>query len=145
MLPVFIVNSIVIAVVVIIHYEFLYRLTLHLQRIRIRHRFLILLGVFGAMIAHTIEVWVFALAYYFMHHAQGWGHLSGGFDGSVLDCVYFSFSTYTTLGYGDIDAIGDLRHLTGLEALTGLVMITWSASFLFIEMQRYWKPNDLKG
>jgi hypothetical protein len=57
--------------------------------------------------------------------------------------VCFSFSTYTTLSYGDIDAVGDLRHLTGLEALTGLVMITWSASFLFLEMQRYWKPKDL--
>jgi hypothetical protein len=31
-----------------------------------------------------------------------------------------------------------LRHLTGIEALTGLVLITWSASFLFLEMQRYW-------
>jgi hypothetical protein len=30
--------------------------------------------------------------------------------------------------------------MTGLEALTGLVMITWSASFTFLEMQRDWPP-----
>ena len=30
--------------------------------------------------------------------------------------------------------MGDVRFLAGLEALTGLVLITWSASFLFIEM-----------
>ncbi|EEB77646.1 hypothetical protein GPB2148_582 [marine gamma proteobacterium HTCC2148] len=55
-----------------------------------------------------------------------------------MDCVYFSFTTYTTLGMGDIEPIGDLRYLTGLESLTGLVLITWSASFLYLEMTRYW-------
>lgn len=73
-----------------------------------------------------------------MHHAVGWGYLSKNFDGSLLDCAYFSFTTFTTLGYGDIEAYGVLRFLTGIEALTGLVLITWSASFLFVEMQRYW-------
>ena len=46
--------------------------------------------------------------------------------------------TSTTLGYGDIEPFGILRFLTGIEALAGLVLITWSASFLFVEMQRYW-------
>ena len=32
----------------------------------------------------------------------------------------------------------DLRFLSGLEALAGLVLITWTASFLYYEMQRYW-------
>ena len=54
------------------------------------------------------------------------------------DTLYFAFVTGLTLGYGDIEAVGMLRHLTGIEALTGLVLITWSASFLFLEMQRYW-------
>jgi hypothetical protein len=31
-----------------------------------------------------------------------------------------------------------LRFLVGLESLTGLVLITWSASFLFFELQRHW-------
>ncbi|HHO59743.1 MAG TPA: two pore domain potassium channel family protein, partial [Thiotrichales bacterium] len=29
-------------------------------------------------------------------------------------------------------------YLTGIESLTGLVLITWTASFLYYEMQRYW-------
>ena len=57
---------------------------------------------------------------------------------AMLDCAYFSFTTFTTLGYGDIEAVGQLRHLTGIEVLAGLMLITWSASFLFLEMQRYW-------
>jgi hypothetical protein len=59
--------------------------------------------------------------------------------GIVLDYVYLSFVTYTTVGYGDLVASGYLRYLTGVEALVGLILITWSASFLFIEMGKYWR------
>ncbi len=73
-----------------------------------------------------------------MHHADGWGEFDGNFEGTLLDCVYFSFTTYTTLGFGDVVPHGELRYLTGLEALTGLLLITWTASFLYLEMTRYW-------
>ena len=138
MISVFALNSFVVAVAVVIHYEFLYRISRYIPHMTVKHRLRILFGVFAALVAHAVEVWVFALAFYYMHHADGWGHLEGNFDGSLLDCTYLSFTTFTTLGFGDIQPIGDLRHLTGLESLTGLVLITWTASFLYYEMQRYW-------
>ncbi|MDX1296853.1 MAG: potassium channel family protein [Pseudomonas sp.] len=141
MFSVFLVNSLVVIVAVVTHYEFLFRLTQLLPKLKIRHRFRIVLGVCGALLAHAVEVWVFAFAYYFMHRASGWGELAGNFDGSLLDCVYFSFTTFTTLGFGDIEPTGSIRFLTGIEGLTGLVLITWTASFLFVEMQRYWQPK----
>jgi hypothetical protein len=134
-------NIAVVSIAVIIHYECLLRLTLLLARVKIRHRLRILLGVGGALMAHAVEVWVFAFAYYFMHHAQSWGGLTGSFNGSLMDCVYFSFTTFTTLGFGDIQPTGDLRFLTGIESLTGLVLITWTASFLFVEMQKFWNAK----
>ncbi len=133
-----IVNVIVIGVVVAIHYEFLHQISRLMPRLAFPHRSRIVLGVFGALTAHAVEVWIFAGSFYLMHHSETWGHLVGNFDGSLLDCVYFSFTTYTTLGFGDIEPNGHLRFLTGLESLTGLVMITWSASFLYLEMTRYW-------
>ncbi len=139
MLTVWAINMLVIALVVMIHYEFLYRFTILMPRMKVRHRFRIVLGVFAALTAHAAEVWIFAISYYLMHRTDDmFGHLQGNFGGSVLDCVYFSFTTYTTLGTGDIEPIGDLRYLTGLESLTGLVLITWTASFLYLEMTRYW-------
>ncbi|MEO8022231.1 potassium channel family protein [Polaromonas sp.] len=138
MLTVVLANIAVVSLAVIIHYECLLRLTLLLVRVKIRHRLRILLGVGGALLAHAVEVWVFAFAYYFMHHAKTWGGLTGSFNGSLMDCVYFSFTTFTTLGFGDIQPTGDLRFLTGIESLTGLVLITWTASFLFVEMQKFW-------
>ena len=139
MFLVYFVNLSVIGLAVMIHYEFLRQITLLLPKMHIRERFRIVLGVFLALTAHAIEVWVFAISFYLMHHAQGWGELQGNFNGSLLDCVYFSFTTYTTLGTGDIEPHGDLRFLTGLESLTGLVLITWTASFLYLEMVRYWE------
>jgi hypothetical protein len=140
-LTVFVINSLVIAVTVIIHYEFLYRFTILMPKLKIRHRFRIVLGIFGALTAHALEVWIYAASFFLMHHAEGWGHLQGNFEGSLLDCVYYSFTTYTTLGTGDIEPIGDLRYLTGLESLAGLVLITWTASFLYLEMTRYWDSD----
>ncbi len=137
----FIVNCLVVVLVVVIHYEFLYRLTLYLPAVNVEHRSRIVLSVLGALIAHAIEVWVFAVAYFFMLKQKDWGTLEGSIAGSLSDCVYFSFTTFTTLGFGDIEPLGLIRYLTGIEALTGLVLITWTASFLYIEMQRFWNSN----
>lgn len=134
-----IINVMVVSLCVMIHYEFLFQLSKRITNMRIKQRFKIVVGVFGALVAHSIEVWIFALAYHQKIMSGLFGELQGNFNGSLLDCVYFSFSTFTTLGFGDIVPIGDIRFLTGIESLTGLVLITWSASFLFYEMQKHWK------
>jgi hypothetical protein len=47
MLRLYIVNSLVVAITVIIHYEFLYRLTLFISNIAITHKYKIIVGLFG--------------------------------------------------------------------------------------------------
>ncbi len=133
-----IINSFIVVLVVLMHREALVRLSALLKVMHSQHNLRLVTAVLGVLLAHTAQVWVFAAAYFFMHHADTWGTLEGNFNGSFLDCVYFSFSTFTTVGYGDIEPLGALRFLTGIEGLTGLVLITWSASFLFMKMQRYW-------
>ncbi|MGD8582701.1 MAG: ion channel [Gammaproteobacteria bacterium] len=135
---VFIVISFIIALAVLIHYEFLYRISALIPKMKIRHRFRIVFGVFGALIAHSLEIMLFASAYYLLPQYEEWGHIEGSFNGSLVDCIYFSYTTFTTLGIGDIEPHGQIRHLVGLESLTGLLLITWTASFLYYEMQRYW-------
>ena len=131
----------VITVAVIIHFEVLSSLSRLMPKMKIRYRFRIAIGIFGALVAHTLEVWMFTFAYYFMIKSGEFGQLVGVDNISLADCAYFSFITYTTLGYGDIVPIGDLRFLAGLEALTGLVLITWTASFMYYEMQKYWNHD----
>jgi hypothetical protein len=138
MIIITLINTLIIVTAVIIHYECLLRLNLAMPKLTVWHRFRVVFGVLGALVAHAVEVWIFALGYYLMNQSRDLGHLTGSFDGSFMDSVYFSFTTFTTIGFGDITPTGPLKFLTGLEALTGLVLITWTASFLFLEMQRYW-------
>lgn len=138
MISIIFINTLTIALAVLIHYEFLYRLSSFIPKMKIKYRFRIVFGVFGALIAHSLEIWLFGLTYFYLIQGEKWGTLTGNFDGSILDCVYFSYTTFTTLGFGDIEPSGYIKHLVGLESLTGLLLITWTASFLYFEMQHYW-------
>jgi hypothetical protein len=138
----FLVNGGLVAAAVLIHYEALYRLTRLIPRLGwVQERYRLLVGLFGAMIAHVVEIWMFAFAYYAMIGSGRFGALQGNFEYGLMDCAYFSFTSYTTLGFGDIEPLGDIRFLVGLESLTGLVLITWTASFMFIEMQKFWEDD----
>ncbi len=138
---IFIINSFLIALIVLIHYEALRILSVLIPRLSISYRLRVLCGVLGALTAHVIEVWVFGFGYYFVQTYTNLGGFSGAYSGSLLDSVYFSFSAYTSLGFGDIVPIGGLRFTAGLEGLVGLVLIAWSASFLYLEMTQYWKED----
>ncbi|MEZ5530724.1 MAG: ion channel [Porticoccaceae bacterium] len=142
---IFLFNSAVVGIAVLIHYEALYRLALWLPKLGIAPRFRVLCGILGAFIAHVVEIWLFAFAYYLLLAWDGMGALGGNFNGSILDCSYFSFSNYTSLGYGDIEPFGNIRFLSVLETLTGLILIGWTASFMYIEMQKFWVPGKSKS
>lgn len=137
----FIANSLLALIVILLHYEVLFQLDKYLPKVaHIAPRFKVLLSVGIIFLAHVLEIWIFALGYYATLQFPLMGSLVGEISGhgALLDCAYLSFITYTTVGYGEIVAQGYLRYLMGIEALVGLILITWSASFLFIEMQKYW-------
>ena len=134
-------NSFLVAAVILIHFEALNQLSKLIPTLTIKPRLRVLFGVFGTLFAHIAEIWVFAFGYYFMIHEGSFGSLEGHFDKSLMDCSYFSFVSYTSLGFGDIVAKGNVRFTAGLEALTGLVLISWTASFMYIEMQKLWKDR----
>ena len=58
---------------------------------------------------------------------------------ALLDAVYLSAVTFTTVGFGDVAPVGPIRFLSGTMALTGFVLVTWSASFTYLEMERFWR------
>ncbi|MCB1668694.1 MAG: two pore domain potassium channel family protein [Pseudomonadales bacterium] len=145
MLNVIVINSFLVFITVYIHYEVLSRLSIVLPKIPCLPRFRVAIGMLGAICAHVLEVWIYAAAYYFMTSDGNYGHLvessSANRVESLLDCAYFSFTTYSSLGYGDVVPFNNLRFVAGLEALIGLVMITWSASFMYLEMARFWEKK----
>lgn len=130
--------AIVIACVVL-HYEALSWLTNLLKRITLQPRRHILLLIFAILLIHVAEVWIFGIGYYFLISNQGHGALLSSHTIGFLDCIYYSAVCFTTLGLGDVIPTGAVRFVTGTEALTGFVLLTWSASFTFVEMQRFWR------
>jgi hypothetical protein len=48
---------------------------------------------------------------------------------------------YTTVGDNEALPAGPIRFLEGTEALIGFVLITWSATFTYFEMERFWKRD----
>jgi hypothetical protein len=131
--------TILVGLTILVHYEVL-RLTSavipDLAGIRPRGRVVVV--VFACFAAHTIEVWLFAVAYYLFVDVLGLGGFGGIHHGTLVDYVYFSVVTYTSLGFGDVYPVANVRLISGVEALVGLLMIGWSASFTYLAMVRFW-------
>lgn len=126
-----------VAVCVIIHYETL----LYLSRRALvpgRHRWLILGSVLGAFLAHILEIWIYAGAYWMAVELFDLGRMMPE-PRDAFDYVYYSAMVYTTVGFGDIVPEGAIRMITSAEALMGLSLITWTASFTYLQMQRVWR------
>lgn len=52
------------------------------------------------------------------------------------DLVYFAFSNYTTLGYGDVLPVTGWRLLAPMTALNGILLIGWSTALIFAIIRR---------
>ena len=99
--------------------------------------------IFALLGLHIVEIWCFGLAYWGLLHVPNVGFVHGehGSD-NLFDAIYLSATTYTTLGIGDLAPVGAVRLVSGMEALTGFLMITWSASFTYLEMSRLWTDDQ---
>ena len=132
---------IVVSGCIVIHFEILNRCSQYLKLLSHSRRRRVLILIFIILIAHTIEIWLFSAGYFLMVDVLRAGDLAGVSVENFPDYVYYSTMVFTTVGFGDILPSGPIRFMSGMEALTGLVMITWSASYTFLEMQRDW-PSD---
>ena len=135
-------TAMVVALAVFLHYEALQQLNRRMPHWKLPRRPRILVMIFFILAMHILEIWVFGLAIFALVQWPDLGTIAGGDPLYVLDAVYLSATTYSTLGYGDLVPQGPIRFLLGTEAVVGFVMITWSASFAYLEMARYWKSGD---
>jgi hypothetical protein len=126
-----------VVAVVLLHYEALLHASRLAERLTIRPRKRILVVIAAAFLAHVAEIALFAAAFAAMHRL-GLGAVTGDLEGNLVDYFYFSTTMYTTLGVGDVLPQGPMRLTAGVESLTGLVLITWTASFSYLAMERFW-------
>lgn len=131
-------SIILVGLTLLIHYDILRQASHALPDLPIPVRMRVAVVVFAAFLAHTLEVCLYAFAYYLFDDVFRYGALAGETTANWRDYIYFSMGTYTTLGIGDIYPLGPTRLIAGIEALNGLVLIGWSASFTYLTMERFW-------
>lgn len=129
-----------ISLIIGLHYEVLRNCIRLLPAIAHKRRRRVIFLILFILLTHAVEIWIFGIAYFILLQWELFGSIVGMTESlNLLDYVYFSAMVYTTVGFGDVFPTGPIRFMAGMEALTGLVMITWSASFTFLEMQRDWR------
>ena len=132
-------TALAVGAVVLVHYEGLSLLSRWLvHRHESQRRRKVLYGIFGVLALHVAELWIFGITAWGLLQVPNTGSVSGVHVLGLLDAVYLSATTYTTLGFGDLTPVGPIRFLAGTIALTGFVLIAWSASFTYLEMSRDW-------
>ncbi len=80
---------------------------------------------------HVLEIFIWACAYLRL--------LPASVFESMEAALYFSFVTFTTLGYGDIILDEGWRLLSGVEALNGLLLLGWTTAMMFTVVQKLWQ------
>ena len=134
-----VVSLAMVLITVTLHFWTLAGLSALLKRWKQQVRGEILVVVIVMFAAHMVEISLYGLTYLWIDNNDTAMNLGGAVDGSFLDHLYFSAACYTSLGLGDLYPMGTLRLVAGGEALNGLILITWSASFAFLVMQRRWR------
>ncbi|MEO0641887.1 MAG: potassium channel family protein [Pseudomonadota bacterium] len=135
-------SGLLIAATIVIHYEFLRLTSIGATELLARPRIRLWMMLGAAIISHLIHIALYAGAYLLLEFQFKLGVLEGPDSGVVNDAFYFSIVCYTTLGFGDVYPSGQLRLLSGIEALNGLVMITWTASITYLHMERFWHLGE---
>jgi hypothetical protein len=125
-----------------LHYEVLRFLSIYLPRLTFPSRAKLAFVIFVLFGAHSIEVLFYGVAAFVLTNFLHLGELGDHPYTLLSTCLYFSMETFTSLGYGDIVPSGPLRFLAGVEALNGLLLIGWSASYTYISMEKYWNAEE---
>jgi hypothetical protein len=83
-------------------------------------------------IAHFLEICLWALAMLLV------GAVSAE-DGPL----YFAFTSYTTLGYGDVVAVADWKLMGPASAMNGILLFGWSTAVIFQALQSALRARDV--
>ena len=101
-----------------------------------RSYFVLMLIYLAAQISGT-------LFSYAIHFAKAGLMIGESVSHSFSDALYFSVTTWTTLGYGDFAPVPAMRAAASMEALTGVISIAVTAALLWLWCAENLLPKEL--
>jgi hypothetical protein len=94
-------------------------------------------AVFGVLCVYLLLGMLFSFVYGSIDRLGGSPFFAGGQSASVAECLYYSFTTLTTVGYGDLTARTNLGHtLSVSEALVGQIYLVTIVSLIVANLGR---------
>lgn len=84
-----------------------------------------LMGVFGIFALHTLEIWAYATLYRVLGETE-----------TFAQALYFSTTTFASLGLGDVVLSPRWRLISAIEAANGVILFAWSTAFLMTLTRR---------
>ena len=133
-----------LGICVLFQYEALGLVWRRLSRHQGHRRVKVLYGIISVIVLHFAQICLFGATLWLLLLWPATGSLSGEVTHGFLDCLYLSSVTFSTVGFGDIAPVGAIRFFSGAEALSGFVLITWSASFTYLEMEKFLRSEDMQ-
>jgi hypothetical protein len=94
-------------------------------------------AVFGVLCVYILLGMFFAFLYGAIDNLDGEAFFAAGAKGTVSNCLYYSFTTLTTVGYGDLTSSSNLGHtLSVSEALVGQIYLVTVVSLIVANLGR---------
>ena len=100
-------------------------------RSRVRAVWLVPSLVTFLLITHLVEAGVWALAF------RGAGMLP-----DFATALYYSLTSYSTVGFGDVVLPGGARSLGPIEAVAGVLMMGWSTAVIVAVVQKIYRETS---
>lgn len=86
----------------------------------LRKALVITIVVMGLFAAITVEIWIWASFFMLVDALPDWE-----------TALYYTTSTFTTVGFGDIVLDKDWRLLGSITSANGFLLFGWSIAFIF--------------
>lgn len=88
--------------------------------------------VLGVFITHIVQIWLWAVFYLAVNALP-----------NLEEALYFSTSTFTTVGFGDIVLEKSWRLLSSFQSANGFILFGWSTAFIFEVMSKLYKEETI--
>lgn len=96
---------------------------------------LMIITVLSVFLAHIVQIWIWAILFYFLEPET---------LPTLEAALYFSTSSFTTVGFGDVFLDPDWRLLSSFESANGFILFGWSTAFIFEIISKLYKEDRIR-